>query len=303
MLSRIAERKGHEGSIYQLQRAADGKGLLSVAGDGWLVYWPEQAEEHGKLLAKVASGQLLCALALTGERLVTGDLTGGLHWLYPGSDGQQNKHLAHHRKGVFALQRIDDQLFSAGGDGFLSRWSIAESRVLESLPLSQQSLRCLAYYADKDLLAVGSTDQHIYLIRASSMQLLNQWRAHDNSVFSIAFSPDGQQLISGGRDAMLKVWQLTELATKPVLLQDIPAHNFTVNSLAFSPKGQFLATGSRDKTLKIWRTADWELLKVAEPIRDRGHVNSINSLCWLSEQELVTAGDDRRILSWLFEPS
>ena len=158
MLTRIAERKGHEGSIYHLQLAADGKGLLSVAGDGWLVYWPEAPTEHGKLLAKVDGGQLLCAIAIDNNRLVTGDLSGGLHWLQLGNDDQKNKHLAHHTKGIFALQRVGDQLFSAGGDGFLSCWSIEEQRVLESLPMSQQSLRSLAYDEDRDLLAIGSTE-------------------------------------------------------------------------------------------------------------------------------------------------
>ena len=78
-----------------------------------------------------------------------------------------------------------------------------------------------------------------------------------------------------------------------------PAHWFTINAIAFHPNGQFFATASRDKTIKIWDANTFELLKVLEVIRDKGHVNSVNALLWHPYQELLlSAGDDRSIIIW-----
>jgi len=106
-------------------------------------------------------------------------------------------------------------------------------------------------------------------------------------------------VISGGRDAQLRMRDLTD----GHIVQVVSAHNSTINDLAFSPNGHYLATASRDKTVKLWDAESWKLLKVCEVVRDRGHVNSVNCLLWLDDETLITAGDDRRILTWTLETS
>ena len=312
MLTRIHERKGHNGAIYQLAGPLGGGDFLSVAGDGWLVHWPKTDPELGRLLAKVEEGQLFSVKQLADRNaFVAGALDGGLHWLFPKSP-EKNLHLQHHRKGIFALERVGDALFCAGGDGILSRWSIATGRVTESLPLASAALRSLVYDAQRQLLFVGASDWCIYAVEPATMAVPFHWRAHENSVFSLALSPDGKHLLSGGRDAHLKKWLLPapgevkgELQSSRAvsLQQSLPAHTFTINDLAFSPNGQLLATASRDKLVKLWDANSLQLLKVAEIVRDRGHVNSVNALLWVDDQTLLSAGDDRRILEWKVDDS
>lgn len=300
MLTRISERKGHNGSIYQLiGPRADGS-FLSVAGDGWLVTWPADEPELGKLFAQVEGGQLFSGYLLEEEKaIVAGALDGGLHWLYPEAT-ERNLHLAHHRKGIFALERAADFLYCCGGDGVLSKWSVASGRVVESLPLTGYALRAAVVDEVRNLLYVGSSNYFIYAIDLHRFSVRYQWQAHQQSVFCLRLSPCGNFLLSGGRDAFLNRWELSEFAP-PALTKSIPAHNFTINDLAFSPDGNYLLTASRDKTAKLWNAASLDLVKVIEVVRDRGHVNSVNSVLWLAADRFVTAGDDRRILEWSFE--
>ena len=78
-----------------------------------------------------------------------------------------------------------------------------------------------------------------------------------------------------------------------------PAHWFTINKIVFHPEGKWFATGSRDKTIKIWDAETFELLKVIETMRDKGHINSVNCLLWSEHNDyLLSCGDDRSIIAW-----
>src|SRR5690606_5922586 len=114
------------------------------------------------------------------------------------------------------------------------------------------------------------------------------WEAHGNSVFSLCLSPDGKYLLSGSRDAHLKVW---DAENKFYLLHTIPAHLFTVNHIAFHPDGKLFASAGRDKHIKIWDAQSFQLLKVIDKEKFQGHVNSVNRLLWLKNSNyLVSAG-------------
>lgn len=292
MLTRTEERTGHSAAIYALRAAPDG--FYSAAADGLLVHWHKDDVNFGRAVANVEGGKFLSFDTLEDGGLVAGALDGGVHWLYP-DEPERNLHVAQHTRGVFAVIRVGEEVFTAGGDGVLTRWDAKTGRTIESLPVSANSLRSLAYVENYDYLAVGASDGQVYLLFRDTFETLSVFPANDPSVFSVVPHPTGFYLTSGGRDAYLRFQRITGDGPAPTA---ISAHNSTINDLAFSPNGKYLATASRDKTVKLWDATTWELLKVCEVVRDRGHVNSVNCLLWLDDTTLITAGDDRRILSW-----
>ena len=223
-------------------------------------------------------------------------MNGGVHWVDL-ADPVKTKNIAHHEKGVFDIKRVGDDLFTVGGGGRLTRWSIDEMKTVETYHLANQSLRCIAISKKRNELAVGASDHCIYLLDASTLELKKQiTSAHAHSVFSLHYSPCGKYLISGGRDAHLNVWKIENGFEK---IHSAPAHWFTINSIAYHPSGHLFATGSRDKTIKIWDATTFELLKVLELNRDGGHLNSVNCLLWYPfKNTLISCSDDRTIILW-----
>lgn len=288
---------GHRAAVYALAPGLEPGAFLSAGGDGWIAEWRLDNPETGRLLASTESPVFALCVLEDRQKIVAGTQSGELNWIEPGVP-EATRRIQHHRKGVFALQPAGSYLFSAGADGFLTRWETASARPLESLQLSAQPLRALAVSAARRELAVAGTDQSIHLLDLDTLALRHHLPdAHSLSVFCVAYSPDGRFLLTGGRDAMLKVW---DLGDNLALLSQQPAHLATVNHLAFSPDGRLFATAGRDRAVKIWSAADFQLLKVLDARRYGLHRNSVNRLIWLPEV-LVSASDDRTVGIWKVE--
>ncbi len=68
--------------------------------------------------------------------------------------------------------------------------------------------------------------------------------SHTDQVVSIALTPDGSLLASGGQDGTLLLWDLR--ARRP--LRAFRGHTGQIHALAFSPDGRTLASASEDGT-------------------------------------------------------
>jgi len=69
---------------------------------------------------------------------------------------------------------------------------------------------------------------------------------HDARVTSVAFSPDGKYVVSGG-DKTARVWE-------PTTGQEIArmTHDLEVTSAVFSPDGKYVLSGANDQTARLW---------------------------------------------------
>jgi WD40 repeat protein len=304
-ITRVHACTGHRAAVYALARGGDDRHFLTAAGDGWVVEWNLDDLETGKLIASTET-QLFSLCALPDQQtILAGNMNGGLHWIVRDKP-EQNRNILHHKKGIYDILALGKYVFTAGGDGLFTRWDMESARTLESIQLSSQALRAIAYSDKNHEIAVGASDNNIYFLDADTLELKSTIQnAHTNSVFTLAWSPDQTLLLSGGRDAWLRIWEYPSATSvsHPALAVQTPkeaAHLFTLNHIAFSPDGQLFATASRDKTIKIWDGQSGELLKVIDTIRHGGHINSVNRLLWVADC-LVSASDDRSAMVWRVE--
>lgn len=101
-----------------------------------------------------------------------------------------------------------------------------------------------------------------YLLASGGFQEVKLWRRPRNvqtakmagpaEATTLAASADGKLLAVAGADNTIKLW---ELATGKHL-KDLTGHSAAINALRFSADGARLFSGSADKTLHVWNTAD-----------------------------------------------
>lgn len=293
---KISQLTGHRASVFAVEAGPELQTILSGAGDGWIVQWSLDDPENGKLIAKVDTNIFSLKYIAATETLVVGDMHGGVHWVKPGHP-EATKDIAHHKNGVFAIFELDDFIFTLGGGGKITRWSKTEQRSMESLQLSYHSLRSIAYASTRNELAIGASDENIYILDATTLEIKQTIaNAHGKSVFALQYNPDQRFLLSGGRDAHLRVWDCQN-AYSTVFAE--AAHWFTINAIAFHPNGTLFATASRDKTIRIWDAEDYSLKKTFDLKKYAGHINSVNDLYWSPyRNELISASDDRSLIIW-----
>jgi WD40 repeat protein len=120
-------------------------------------------------------------------------------------------------------------------------------------------------------------------------------RAHSKAVRSLAISPDGKWLVSGGEEGKLKLWTLPEGA----LAKSLDSSASSLDALAFSSDGIFLVSGSSgysNENLKLWRYPD---LKEERAFRAGRTSSSLLHLAISPDNASVaSAGGDKRLRLW-----
>eukprot|EP00794_Sanderia_malayensis_P000365 gene365-998_t len=76
-------------------------------------------------------------------------------------------------------------------------------------------------------------------------------RGHLEDIYDLAWSPDGQQLISGSVDNSAIIWDVN----KGYFTNIIKDHKHYVQGVCWDPRGQYVATHSSDRSCKIYSLA------------------------------------------------
>lgn len=296
-VSKIAHFSGHKGSIFSLCAGLNEHTFFSGADDGFVVEWNMETKGDGQLLVQVNRPVYSMYLDRAQQLLLCGTASGNLHVIDLNAR-KEIRNIEAHTLGIFDIKESGNTVITAGGNGTVCVWDKQSLELLHTLPVSDKSARVIAMHPTKKEFAVGFSDHHIRIFSTETFQQLFELKAHTNSVFALSYSPDGNLLYSGGRDVMLKSWDLHNAFENTL---DIPAHTLHINAIAFSPNGKLYATVSMDKTLKIWDTATDTLLKVIDKLRNDGHTTSVNKLLWIDDTELITCSDDRIVMMWKLE--
>lgn len=291
------ELSGHSGPIYSLCKAGEKACLFSGGSDKMIAKWNMLKESVEPMSAKLPQTPYKIAYNAQLNILIAGLSTGSLI-VIDIKEKKEKRHLKFHTKGIFDIKFTEDGNYCwvAAGDGKLSVWETEDFSLVKYFEISEEKVRSIAFYDQEQYALIGSRDGMIHVINCKTLKVEFNFLAHKWAVNKVIPHPTIKNyIITGGKDAYIKVWDLY----KEKLIKDIPAHNYAVYDFAFNKDKTLLASASRDKTIKIWDLETFEILKRIDYIHQKGHRYSVNALIWEHSNDiLISTGDDSKIIGW-----
>jgi WD40 repeat protein len=118
------------------------------------------------------------------------------------------------------------------------------------------------------------------------------FEGHKGPVWSVAFSPDGQHIVSGSYDQTVQVW---DAKTGKHVMKPFEGHTGQVWSVAFSPDGQQIVSGSYDHIVLVWSAKTGK--HVIGPFE--GHTGPVSSVAFSPDaQHIVSGSHDQTMRVW-----
>ena len=228
-------------------------------------------------------------------------------WLY---DAETLTEVGMIPKGANAIAFSPDggTLASGSWSDTVHLWEVStQKRVGRLMSPRQRSVTTLAFTPDGNTLAVGYGKGDIVLWDMSTQQQTALLNTPSSVLWTLAFSPNGQLLASGGvEDTTISLW---DVQTQK-LVGAFEGHtrgkgqpSSGVSSVAFNPNGKTLASGSAfDNTVRLWDVANRTqiaLLLGNDELLVSDEDAEINTVAFNSDGTiLAAAGDDAKIRLW-----
>ena len=228
------------------------------------------------------------AFSPDGALLASGGLEGEILFWDP-EQGQLLRTIRSHGGSVNALAfRSDGQVLVSGGtDEFIRQWAIPSGEELRSFTSLTGDISSLAVSPDGAQIAADGINS-VFVWDAASGAIVHRLEGHSERVFSVAFSPDGRWIASGGDDNSILLWQ----AASGEQIRRLEGHTAWILALAFSPDSSVLASAG-DGTIRLWDVASGTLKASLA-----GDFNNADSLAFSRDGAWLVSSNEEEIRVW-----
>jgi len=181
-----------------------------------------------------------------------------------------------------AFNPTSDRILSVSTDGTARIWNL-HSGAIEDIYELHDVLYCCDWSPRDHQFCAGTRLGKVTLFDTTSHSMLT-FDNHEDYVYSCSFSPDGQYILSGGGDRILRLWNVKTGKEE----KQYVGHSSGVLSCIFSRDGKHIISSSNDLSVCIWDVeSGQQLQKIA------GHLVPINAIAVShNNQYFMTGGSD-----------
>jgi len=257
----------HEGWVHRVAFSPDGKRIVSGGDDKLVKVW--DSTSGNELMSLSGHNNMIFSVAFSpdGKKIVSSSCE----------------------------DRTDSVPERLTGTGQIKVWDAVTGEELLSLQ-EDSTFPCVKFSPDSSRIITvtrsgGSNRSNmIKVFDAATGCKLMTLQGHKESVYTVAFSPDGKRIASGSYDEKIKLW---DTQTGKELLT-LSGHKGQVFSVAFSPNGKYLASGSGDQTIRVWDVTTGTKLMTLQ-----GHEAGVTSVAFSPDGEQIVSGSwDNTIKLW-----
>ncbi|KPP60713.1 hypothetical protein Z043_121260, partial [Scleropages formosus] len=276
--------QAHKGSAEVLSFMQEGRLLLSAGSDSMTQtdsYWFPEVKSPALC---VAVAGVYAAVGYHGDGLQLFSVESGKR-IWASEDVSVSIHCL-----VWAMtQNEAELLISGGGDSYMRIWRRTEGGMEPQASFGKQKAPVIAMAQSSTYLASASEDFTIALWSIQDLTAnpftdpspVSLLRGHSKGVTCLCFSPSGEQLLSGGKDQALLVWNV--MSSPPSLSQSLlHCHGDWITGCAWTPHfvQKYVIAGSGQGELLVWNSESGvEITKIP------AHKSTIHQCCVLDHTD------------------
>nr|POE87455.1 periodic tryptophan protein 2 like [Quercus suber] len=248
--------------IHKLSISASNIDTVSISQSGeWLAFgcsalgqllvWEWQSETYILKQQGHFDGMNTLTYSPSGDRIITCADDGKVK-VWDTASGFCIVTFTEHTSGVTACEfaKRGNVLFTASLDGSIRAFDLIRYRCFRTFTAPKRlSFSSIAVDPSGEVVAAGSLDDfdvHIWSVQTG--QLLDQLSGHEGPISSLAFAPNGGNLVSGSWDRTVRVWSIfaRTQTSEPLQLQA------DVLCVAVSPDSKQISVSSLDGQVTFW---------------------------------------------------
>jgi WD40 repeat protein/serine/threonine protein kinase len=289
------------GELTSIVLSRDGGNILTAGEDHTARLWRVPRLQLPVQFPRQPGQGLVAAFSPDGTALLAAG--GKQAWLYGATTGQPTAGALDHSAAVLAGAFSPDgrTVLTGSYDGSAWLWDATTGRRLAGPFRHPDPVWAVAFRPDGKAFATGSghsveRDGHMVGVGEgriwdiASGKVIQAHPQHARDIIAVAFTPDGQTLVTASKDTTARFWD----ATTGAAIGGVMRHDGWVNSLALTADGRAVLTGSDDRTGRLWSVPDGSPLTT--PLR---HTRPVKAVAISPDDRLLlTTSEDTTVQLW-----
>src|SRR6185295_15050757 len=220
----VRQLEGHSGQVYRAVFSPDGNYLVSVGDDNSVRVWNPSTGEPVRVLTGHTAAVQEVVFSPDGKHFATEAFDKkAMIWSLDSDKG----------KAVYGLTGTKAAL-AFSPDGKLLATEGGPGTELGALPN-------------------GEFPATVWDVETAKMKFM--LRGHKDYIAGVAFSPDGNAIVTSSGDNTARLW-----TADGQLVKELRGHSRPLAKALFSPDGKFVVTASADNTVRVWDSLDGKLV-------------------------------------------
>lgn len=195
-----------------------------------------------------------------------------------------------HAGAVYALSAGHPGTFYSGsGDCYVAAWNL-NTFVQEKFTVKLEApVYTVCFIKEYNFLLIGLSNGSIHVVDVKEKKEIKHFIQHQQGVFHLQYSWKRQQFYSVGGDGLFCVWGLHDLKLKLAL----PLTQDKIRKIAISPDEELLSLACGDGIVRVFETGYFNEIQQL-----KAHSMSVNSLCFIDHEILLSGGKDAHLCVW-----